>query len=84
MSVFGENDPVHLGNLHIAFLTPQATFEDWTDVMYFGIYGCQNYGYGGMEDRCPEGPAGEGFGAIAAIYWIVFIMVASMMIQICS
>ena len=35
VSVFGENDPVHLGNLHIAFLTlfRQATFEDWTDVM---------------------------------------------------
>lgn len=82
VSVFGENDPVHLGNLHIAFLTlfRQATFEDWTDVMYIGIYGCQNYGYGGMEDQCPEGPAGQGFGAIAAIYWIVFIMLASMMI----
>lgn len=41
VSVFGENDPVLMGTLHIAFLTlfRCATLEDWTDVMYIAMEG---------------------------------------------
>lgn len=39
--MFGANDPIHMGTLHIAFLTlfRCATLEDWTDVMYIGMQG---------------------------------------------
>ena len=41
VSVFGKNDPIHMGTLHIAFLTlfRCATLEDWTDVMYIAMQG---------------------------------------------
>merc|ERR1712072_1345848 len=41
------NDPWHFGTLHEAMLTlfRVCTFEDWTDVMYINIYGCNEYGY---------------------------------------
>jgi hypothetical protein len=34
---------VHFGSLHTTFVTlfRCATFEDWTDVMYIAMYGCQ-------------------------------------------
>ena len=39
--MFGKNDPIHMGTLHIAFLTlfRCATLEDWTDVMYISMQG---------------------------------------------
>ena len=35
-TIFGTNDPHHMGTLHIATLTlfRCATLEDWTDIMY--------------------------------------------------
>ena len=86
VSVFGHNDPIHLGTLHIAFLTlfRSSTFEDWTDVMYIGVYGCKHYGYDGMEDQCPDdgigGTTDVGYGWIAALYWVTFITLASFMV----
>lgn len=30
-----------------------STLEDWTDVMYINMHGCQYYGYGGgLEHLC--------------------------------
>lgn len=29
-----------------------ATLEDWTDIMYFGIYGCDSYKSGGGITYC--------------------------------
>lgn len=41
VSVFGFNDPVHFGTLHMAFITlfRCSTLEDWTDVMYISMFG---------------------------------------------
>jgi voltage-gated sodium channel len=46
--LFGENDPVHFRDLQIAMLSlfRVVTLEDWTDVMYINMFGCENYGYG--------------------------------------
>ena len=46
---FGENDPVHFGNLEISMLSlfRAVTLEDWTDLMYINMYGCDAYGYDG-------------------------------------
>ena len=47
--LFRENDPVHFESLHLTLLSlfRVATLEDWTDIMYTAIYGCQSYGYSG-------------------------------------
>jgi len=39
--LFGKNDPVHFGTLDISLLSlfRVVTLEDWTDVMYWQIYG---------------------------------------------
>ncbi|MFG0306397.1 MAG: ion transporter, partial [Phycisphaerales bacterium JB040] len=39
--LFGRNDPIHFGSLDISLLSlfRVVTLEDWTDVMYWQIYG---------------------------------------------
>eukprot|EP00942_MAST-04A_sp_MAST-4A-sp1_P001585 g1585.t1 len=79
VTVFGKNDPVHLGTLHIAFLTlfRAATLEDWTDIMYTSIYGCKYYGYDIDDPTCTNS---NGSYLISAIFWIIFITLATFMI----
>uniref|UniRef100_A0A7S1CLA3 Ion transport domain-containing protein n=1 Tax=Bicosoecida sp. CB-2014 TaxID=1486930 RepID=A0A7S1CLA3_9STRA len=77
--LFSANDPVTMGTLHIAFLTlfRCATLEDWTDVMYTAMYGCEDYGYGGIEDLCVKSSK-QPFFSVA--YFVSFIILSSMMI----
>lgn len=79
VSLFGPNDPVHMSTLHITFLTlfRCATLEDWTDVMYTGMYGCEFWGYGGREDACV---ASQGKPLTAVLYFASFVVLANMMI----
>ena len=79
IGLFGDNDPVHMGELWITMLSlfRAATLEDWTDLMYTGMYGCENYGYSGMEHLCTKSQAS---GFIAALYWVLLVLLASMMI----
>jgi hypothetical protein len=39
------NDPMHFGSLPLAMLTwfQVCTLEDWTDIMYTSIYGCEDF-----------------------------------------
>ena len=57
---FRDNDPFHFGDIFITLLTlfRCSTLEDWTDVMYINMYGCD-----------PEGPGwGPGFMYDSGIY----------------
>lgn len=47
IQMFRQNDPWHFPNLHWAMVTlfRCSTMEDWTDVMYINMYGCDKYGY---------------------------------------
>jgi hypothetical protein len=56
VSMFRANDPWHFGKLDRAMLTlfRVATYEDWTDVMYINILGCENWNYNG-DDNLPKG-----------------------------
>jgi voltage-gated sodium channel len=47
---FRRNDPFHFGSLGVAMLTlfRVSTLEDWADVMYINIYGC-NSGHDGVQ-----------------------------------
>jgi len=79
VSVFGQNDPWHFGDLLKAIITlfRMSTLEDWTDVMYIAIEGCDKYGYSGMPDRCVEPHA---FGDMVSLFFIVYIFLSSFMI----
>jgi voltage-gated sodium channel len=48
MIFFMPNDPFHFRNIGISMLSlfRAATLEDWTDIMYINIYGCDKYASG--------------------------------------
>ena len=74
--LFRENDPIHFENLHLTLLSlfRVATLEDWTDIMYTAIYGCQNYGYWGKEELC-KSP--EAFPFLGWLYFVSFVLLAT-------
>merc|ERR1719199_1142819 len=49
---FSENDPWHFGDLQTAVLTlfRCSTLEDWTDVMYVNMFGCDDERWGYSEE----------------------------------
>ncbi len=78
--LFGENDPLHFGNLQTSMLSlfRVVTLEDWTDIMYINIYGCDHsiWGYG-PEQGCTQP---QGFGALGALFFVSFVMVGTMIV----
>lgn len=77
--VFSANDPIHFQNLEMAMLTlfRIVTLEDWTDIMYISMYGCDNYGYDGNEALCV---APQAFGWISAAFFVSFVMMGTMVV----
>lgn len=75
--MWGENDPVHFGSLQIAFVSlfRAVTLEDWTDLMYIQMYGCDGYGYDGMIEQCVA-PSASPVGG--AIFFVSFVLVGTM------
>jgi voltage-gated sodium channel len=75
--LFRANDPVHFENLQISFLTlfRVMTLEDWTDVLYIQIYGCDRYGYGDFPERCTS-PATSP--VLSPIYFVSFVLLGTM------
>ena len=77
--IFGPNDPIHFRNLPIAMLSlfRVVTGEDWTDIMYIAMFGCENYGYGGNEALCT---ASNGYPVFGALFFVSFMLVGAMVI----
>jgi len=77
--LFGANDPVHFGHLPLAMLSlfRVVTGEDWTDVMYIQMFGCDQYGYEGREALCTDPHAYPAFGAI---FFVTFMLFGAMII----
>jgi voltage-gated sodium channel len=77
--LFSGNDPVHFENLQTAMLSlfRVVTLEDWTDVMYIQMYGCDNYGYDGIEHRCTQPAAYPIFGAA---FFCSFVLIGTMIV----
>ena len=79
--LFQDNDPWHFGNLHLAMLTlfRCATLEDWTDIMYINMYGCDKYGYRASADipraACTK-PHAHGY--VATAFFMVFVVIGAM------
>ena len=84
--LFSENDPVHFQNLQVSVLSlfRVVTLEDWTDVMYIQMMGCEDY-YGSYNqdvtfaggDIC-ENPTA--FGVWGAIYFVSFVLMGTMIV----
>lgn len=77
--LFGANDPIHFKNLPLAMLSlfRVVTGEDWTDVMYIQMFGCDNYGYDGSEALCTDPSAYPVFGAL---FFVSFMLLGAMVI----
>ena len=78
--LFGENDPLHFKNLEIAMLSlfRVVTLEDWTDLMYINMYGCDRYGYGPDSVVLCTAPSANPL--LAAAYFVSFVLTGTMII----
>ena len=83
MVLFQANDPWHFGTLHITMFTlfRCSTLEDWTDVMYINMYGCDVYGYRNnymLHSECKR--PGVPFGSLvpSVIYFLIFIVLTNL------
>jgi voltage-gated sodium channel len=78
-TAFSENDPVHFGSLGISMvsLVQAATFEDWSDLMYIQMYGCNNYGYESFPNKCTSPSRMYNF---SIFYFISFIIISGLVI----
>lgn len=76
---FSENDPIHFENLQTSLLTlfRIVTFEDWTDVMYINMYGCDQYGYDNARLECTN-PSASPIGA--ALYFTSFVLIGGLIV----
>lgn len=78
--VFGENDPVHFSTLHKSMLSlfRVVTLEDWTDIMYINMYGCDHgiWGYG-IEQGCLN-PKPNPF--VGAAFFVSFVLIGTMIV----
>ncbi|MCB0346366.1 MAG: ion transporter [Bdellovibrionales bacterium] len=79
--LFGKNDPVHFGSLHIALVSlfRVLTLEDWTDLMYIQMYGSAKYGY----DIYPEAALvaqSTAFPVVSVLFFISFVLLGTMII----
>ncbi|MDQ3192841.1 MAG: ion transporter [Bacteroidota bacterium] len=77
--LFSDNDPVHFRNLQMSMLSlfRAVTLEDWTDLMYINMYGCDNYGYDGSHIPCTSPNA---MPVASAIYFVSFIITGAMVV----
>ena len=75
--LFGGNDPVHFTNLYVSLLSlfRVVTLEDWTDIMYISMYGCDQYGYGDVPQLCVA-PRAHFF--LAPLFFVSFVLLGTM------
>lgn len=77
--LFSANDPVHFKDLPLAFITlfRVVTLEGWTEIMYIQSYGCDNYGYDGMEALCTHPTA---YPVLSPLFFISFVLIGTMVV----
>ena len=77
--LFGPNDPIHFSSLQLSMVSlfRAVTLEDWTDLMYIQMYGCNNYGYGGNEALCTAPTA---YPVAGALFFVSFVLLGTMII----
>jgi voltage-gated sodium channel len=77
--MFSQNDPVHFGNLQTSLLSlfRVVTLEDWTDIMYTQMYGCDVFPYGMQEELCTD-PKAYPLGG--ALFFVTFVLLGTMIV----
>ena len=75
---FAENDPQHFPDLQTAMVSlfRAVTLEDWTDLMYIQMYGCDKYGFS-FTELCKKPQAMPVGGAV---FFISFVLLGTMII----
>lgn len=69
------DDPFHFGDLGSAMLTlfRIATQEDWTDIMYFNMFGCDKWGdYISDVAESTAGCIPEAFGTMSPAFFVLY------------
>ncbi len=78
--LFAENDPVHFANLQTSMLSlfRVVTLEDWTDIMYISMHGCDHsiWGYSAAEG-CTDP---QGYGFLGAMFFVSFVLIGTMIV----
>lgn len=74
---FSENDPIHFQDLQRSMLSlfRVVTLEDWTDIMYINMFGCENYGYDGNMNLCINS---KGSLVLSVTYFVSFVLIGTM------
>ena len=83
VTVFSANDPFHFGNLGAAMLSLYriATLEDWCDIMYFNIYGCDEWGdYKGDVAHYTVPCKNEAFPLFGTLYFCTFVLFSAFLL----
>ncbi|MGK7872746.1 MAG: ion transporter [Xenococcaceae cyanobacterium] len=77
--LFSANDPVHFSSLLVSMLTlfRVVTFEDWTDIMYINMYGCDKFRTGNPypADLCTNP---SGLPLLSAFFFVSFALIGAM------
>jgi len=87
ITIFKDNDPWHYRDLQTSILTlfRAATLEDWTDLMYLNIFGCDLYSHIYVQpDRfTPDNkmewctyPVQNMF--LSPLFWLSFVVVSAL------
>ncbi len=77
--LFGDNDPLHFGDLGISLLTlfRVVTLEDWTDVMYLQMYGSDIYqGFNQSIEGMDIVPKAQP--VVGILYFVSFVLFGTM------
>jgi len=78
--IFGVNDPVHFETLDISMLSlfRIVTLEDWTDIMYINMYGCDRYGYDADSTSLCVDP--QAFPTLSPFFFVSFVLFGTMIV----
>ena len=79
MILFSTNDPLHFGNLHITMIAlfQCSTLDNWTDLLYINLYGCDVIGYDEIPEQCTNPKAAF---ITTSLYFIVFILMGALVL----
>jgi voltage-gated sodium channel len=87
MTIFKDNDPWHYRDLQTTMLTlfRAATLEDWTDLMYLNIFGCDLYShiYVTQSQWTPDNKMEWCINptqnmVLSPIFWVTFVVVSAL------
>lgn len=78
--LFKTNDPLHFASLGIALISlfRVVTLEDWTDIMYINMHGCDHpiWGYSAEMGCIAPAPGG----GIAIAFFVSFVLFGTMIV----